>query len=151
MSRVDELIAEFSKVIKAPAVEMEPDEYKRYFDFEAPFLGTGQMFVLTSMERPSGTIDFETMYKLGQITSPNCLMELLKMNHDGIKGLYFVSVQEDDDPPAYYLWLRSIYIVPASTPIKEVVDIFKGNFAAIPIMPTQWPEGVDIWSEKEGS
>lgn len=148
MGRIEELIAAYSEVLKGTVTEMERDEYKRYFDFHAPFLGSGQIIVMSAMERQSGTIDFEFMFKLGQITSADCYLELLKMNFSGIKGPYFVGIQDSEDPPAYLLWLKYNFYVSASIPIKEAKDIFRGDFLAL-IMPTKWPEGIYIWSKKE--
>jgi len=148
MGRMEELIAGYSEVLKGTVTEMERDKFKRYFDFHAPFLGDGQWIYMTAMERPSGTIDFGFNFLLGQITSPNCCLELLKMNYYGIKGPYFVGIQDATDPPAYLLWLKYNFYVSALIPIQEAINVFRGDFLAL-VMPAKWPEGVIIWSEKE--
>jgi len=99
MGKIEEIIKDISeRVIKAPYKELESIKEKSFFDFEAPFMGAGQRLLITASERKSGTIDFEFAWILGQLTS-DCSLELLKMNHWGIKGPFFVSILDSDDPP----------------------------------------------------
>lgn len=149
MGKIDELMSGFSEVIKGPYEELEQDEQRRRFDFQAPNLHAGQGIIISASERKSGTIDLDFEYVFGQITSPDCYLDLLKMNYFGIKGPYFASIIEVDDPDAYMICLRRSFNVPSSTTVKDAVDVFKGDYAALMIMPTEWPDGVEIWDDKK--
>jgi len=148
MNRVDELISKFAQILKSSVNELGRDKFRRYFEFKPDFLGAGQTIIMTAMERPSGTIDFEFMFRIGQITSTDCLLDLLKMNLRGIYGLYYAAIEDSEDPPGYFLWLVYPYIVPETTSTQIAAEIFRGNLIAL-MMPTKWPQGVYIWSEKE--
>jgi len=148
MGRVDELIEGFANVLKGPVKELPRDKYRRYFDIRALFLSDDQMIRMSTIERQSGTIDFEFAFRIGQITSPDCCLELLEMNYLGIKSTYFAAIEDSDNPVGLLLWLKHSFSVPASTPIQEAIDIFRGDFLAL-AMPVRWPDDVLIWSKKE--
>jgi hypothetical protein len=149
MDRIEEIISGFSGKIKSTYTEVEPLKYKRQFRINAPFLGNGQDILMTAAARKSGTIDIEFYWRIGQVISADCFLELLKMNFNGIYASHYVGILDSDDPPCYMLYLMSNYTVSESTPVNQAADIFGGDILSILFKPAPWPDGVVIWHEKE--
>jgi len=148
MGRVDELIEGFARVLKGPVIELSRDQFRRYFDIQAPFLADGQLVRMSALERQVGTVDFEFGFRIGQIASLDCCLDLLEMNYQRIKSCYFAAIEDSKDPEGLLLWLIHSFSVSGLTPIEEAVEIFRGDFLAL-MMPTRWPDDVIIWTKKD--